>query len=146
MSAQSEKALGYYKQRFNCSQSVFTAYRQEAGLSESDALKLATIFGAGVACTGADLCGAVTGALMAISMKYGRGDVKALDAKTKTYELGRKLMEEFSNKNGSCICGELLGVDISTPEGIKEANETKLFETRCLDMVGSACEILEKLL
>jgi len=81
-----------------------------------------------------------------ISLKHGRGNVKAVDAKTKTYELGRKFMEEFSSKNGSCICGELLGVDISTPEGLQEANDAKLFTTRCLDMVKSACEILEKTL
>jgi C_GCAxxG_C_C family probable redox protein len=144
MSQKSEKAASYFKQSFNCSQAVFTAYRQEDKISEETALKLATVFGAGVACSGADLCGAVTGALMAISLKHGRGDVKALDAKTKTYGLGMKFMEEFSAKNGSCICGELLGVDISTPEGLKEAQELKLFETRCLDMVKSACEILEK--
>jgi C_GCAxxG_C_C family probable redox protein len=104
------------------------------------------VFGAGVAYTGADLCGAVTGALMAISLKYGRGDVKDISAKTKTYELGRKFMEEFSAKNDSCICGELLGLDIGTPEGVKEAVETKLFETRCPALVKSACEILDKML
>lgn len=146
MSQKSEKAVSYFKQSFNCSQAVFTAYRQEDLVNEQTALKLGTVFGAGVAYTGADLCGAVTGAIMAISLKHGRGDVKAVDAKVKTYELGKKFMNGFSAINGSCICGELPGVDIGTPEGIKEAVVTKLFETRCVDMVKSACEILDKTL
>jgi C_GCAxxG_C_C family probable redox protein len=68
-----EKAVELFRQKFNCSQAVFTAYRQADVLEEKDALKLATVFGAGVAGSGSELCGAVTGALMAISMRYGRG-------------------------------------------------------------------------
>ncbi len=50
---------------------------------KKNALKLATIFGAGTACTGAHLCGAVSGALMAISMQFGRGNIEDLGAKPK---------------------------------------------------------------
>lgn len=141
-----EKATGLFKQGFNCSQAVFTAYRQEEKIGEETSLKLATVFGAGVCCTGRELCGAVSGALMAISMKYGRGSLKALDDKSKTYALGKQFMDEFSGKNGSCICGEILGIDIGTPEGAKEAQEKGLFTTLCADMVASASDILEKLL
>jgi len=140
-----EKAVDYYKHGFNCSQTVFTAYKQD-GLDEAAALKLATMFGAGVACTGKGLCGAVSGALMAISMKHGRGDVKSVDAKYKTYELGKKFMDDFKKKNSSCICEEIIGINIGTPENLKKAQETKFFETKCFDAVKSACDILEELL
>lgn len=139
-----ENAIGYYKQTFNCSQSVFTAYRQEDKLDEKTALKLSTMFGAGVACTGQGLCGAVFGALMAISMKYGREDVQGVDAKLKTYELGKKFMNEFAKIHGSCICKEILGIDIGTPENLKKAGEMKLFQTKCLDAVKTAADILDK--
>jgi C_GCAxxG_C_C family probable redox protein len=146
MSIRSEKAVSFFKQSFNCSQAVFTAYRDEKMIDEKTALKLSTVFGAGVACTGDDLCGAVTGALMAISMKYGRASVEALGDKVKTYELGRGFMDEFSKRNGSCSCRDILGMDIGTPEGMKRAQEAKLFETKCLDMVKSSSQILDEIL
>ncbi len=141
-----EKAIQIYKQRFTCAQAVFTAYREEDKLDEETALKLATIFGAGVACTGLNFCGAVSGALMAISMKYGRGTVQDLDAKAKCYELGKKFMAEFQEQNGSCICEKILRINIGTPEILRKAGEMKLFETKCLDMVKSAADILDRIL
>ncbi len=141
-----EKAVELFKQHFNCSQSIFTAYRQEDKLDEETALKLATVFGAGVACTGDGLCGAVSGALLAISMKYGRGSVKDVEAKARSYELGKKFMEEFRKKNGSCVCQDLLGINIGTRENLQKADQMKLFETKCLDCVKSAADILDRIL
>lgn len=135
-----------YKQGFNCAQSVFTAYRQEDELSEEAALRLATMFGAGVACTGSYLCGAVTGALMAISMKHGRGNLEDIDAKARTYDLGKQFMAEFQDKVGSCVCEEILGINIGTPEKLQEAREQKLFETTCFNAVKTAADILDQML
>jgi C_GCAxxG_C_C family probable redox protein len=139
-----EKAVELFQQKFNCSQALFTAFRQADALDETTALKLGTVFGGGVACTGGT-CGAVSGALMAISMRHGRGDLQSVDAKTKTYELGRKLMNEFARQNGSCVCAELLGMNIGVPENMARAQELKLFETKCLALVRSAAEILESM-
>jgi C_GCAxxG_C_C family probable redox protein len=140
-----EKAVDIYKQTFNCSQAVFTAFRQAEQLDEVTALKLSTVFGAGMARTG-NTCGAVCGALMAISMKHGRGDVSAVPAKEKTYQLGQRFMDEFARKNGSCVCAELLGMNISDPANMAKAAEMKLFQTKCLELVRSAGEILESVI
>jgi C_GCAxxG_C_C family probable redox protein len=139
------KALEIYTQRFNCSQSLFVAFRDTDLIDESTALKLATVFGAGVACTGGT-CGAVSGALMAISMKHGRGDVESVDAKMKTYQLGRQFMDEFKKRNGSCVCEQLLGMNIGVPENMAKAQATGVFETTCYDLVRSAAEILDRIL
>jgi len=140
-----EKALSIYEQRFNCSQALFVAFRDSERIDEKMALKLGTIFGAGVACTGGT-CGAVSGALMAISMKHGREDVASVDAKTKTYQLGRQLMDEFKKQNGSCVCEELLGMNIGVPENMAKAQAAGLFATKCYDLVKSAAEILDRIL
>jgi C_GCAxxG_C_C family probable redox protein len=140
-----QTAVDLFKQQLNCSQAVFTAFRQTDQLDQATALKLATVFGAGVACTGGT-CGAVTGALMAISMKHGRGDVASVDAKVETYQLGRRFMDEFARQNGSCVCADLLGMNIGIPENMDKAREQKLFETKCLTLVQSAAEILERIL
>jgi len=140
------KAIKIYKKAFNCSQSIFAAYRQEDKLDEASALKLATIFGAGVACTGKDLCGAVTGGLMAISMKYGKADEKDNESKTRTYELGKKFMDDFARINGSCICMEIIGINIGTKENLEKANKTGLFATKCLDAVKSSAKLLDEII
>lgn len=140
-----EKALEIFKQRFNCSQALFVAFRESGHIDEESALKLGTVFGAGVACTGG-MCGAVTGALMALSLKHGRGDVASIDAKTKTYAMGRQFMDEFRRENGSCICEELLGMNIGTPENMAKAQAMGLFETKCYQLVGSAARILDRTL
>lgn len=140
-----EHAVEIYKQTFNCSQAVFTAFRQVEQLDETTALKLSTVFGAGMARTG-NTCGAVCGALMALSMKHGRGDVGSVAAKEKTYQLGQQFMDEFARKNGSCICAELLSMNIADPACMAKAAEMKLFQTKCLELVRSAGEILEPLI
>jgi C_GCAxxG_C_C family probable redox protein len=141
-----EKVIELFKQQFNCSQAVFAAYRQTDVLDEESALKLSTILGAGVSCTGSELCGAVTGALLAISMRYGRGDLQSIEAKTKTYQLGRDFMAEFQSRVGSCTCETILGLNIGTPENLVKARDMKLFETRCLNAVSTASDILEEVL
>ena len=53
--------------------------------------------------------------------------------------------QRFKKRNGSLICRDLLGCDISTPEGMKQAKEQKLFSTTCVKMVQDAGEILEEM-
>jgi C_GCAxxG_C_C family probable redox protein len=141
-----EKAIELFQQQFNCCQSVFTAFRRVDVLDEENALKLTTILGAGVACTGSELCGAVTGGLLAISMHYGRGDIESVEAKRTTYELGRRFMSDFKARMGSCSCQTILGMNIGIAENAKKAREMKLFETKCLDAIVAASDILEELL
>jgi len=51
----------------------------------------------------------------------------------------------FRERNKSIICRDILGCDISTPEGRKKAIDEKLFTTTCVDTVVSAAAILEEL-
>ncbi len=141
-----EKAADLFKQQFNCSQSIFTAYRQTDKMDDRTALKLATAFGAGVSCTGSSLCGAVTGALMAISMKYGSGDLKSIDEKARTYEIGKKFMNGFAARMGSCDCEKIPGINAGTPGNMQKAHEMNLFVTKCLAAVSTAADILETMI
>lgn len=139
------KAVELFRQRFNCGQAVFTAYRQPDRLDEATALKLATVLGAGGCGTGRGTCGALAGGLLALSMKHGRSDVADEAAKQRTNELGRRLTADFEDRHGACLCRELIGFDIGTPEGLARARDEKIFETRCLSFVRSAAELLEEL-
>ena len=141
-----QKALQLFSNRCNCSQAVFAAFRQADVLDEACALRLATMFGGGVAGSGGGMCGAVSGALMAISMRFGMGGLEELANKSKTYELGRQFIAEFEKRMGSCRCESILGLCIGEPENLQKARELKLFETVCVDAVAAASDILEEML
>lgn len=139
-----ELAKKYFEDKFMCSQAVFAAYATEYGLTEEQALKVAAGFGSGM-CKG-EVCGAVTGALMVIGLKYGQSIVGDTDSKVKTNELTRMMLEKFKEENGSYLCKDLLGYDISIQEEARQAVESGLFTSFCPGMVESAAKIVGELL
>ena len=91
-------------------------------------------------------CGAVTGGLMVISMKYGRTCLDDLAAKDKTYETVNVFIAEFLRRNHSLNCTDLIGHNLSDPNALALARERKLFHTKCAKFVRDAGEILETVL
>jgi len=144
MSAKVEQAVFLFKQGFNCSQAILAVYGEQFGLKHKTALKLACGFGGGMRM--AETCGAVTGAFMVIGLKHGAITTEDKSAKQETYELVKEFAKKFKSRNGSVICKELLGCDISTPEGIKIAQENNLFSSLCPKMVQDAAEIIEEMM
>ena len=141
-----ERAVEYSENGFNCAQSVFSSYAERFGLDQETALKIAVCFGGGIGQTGRT-CGAVSGALMTLGLKYGTTDSQDKEAKAKNYERAREFMEKFSTRHHSIMCRELLDCDISTPEGHQYAREHNLFSIRCRSQfIRSAAEILEEML
>ena len=140
-----EQAVSCFKDGFNCAQAIFSVYGQEYGLDPKTALKIACGFGAGMGCM-AETCGAVTGAFMVIGLKYGRTDILDISAKESTYQRVRDFTEKFRSRNGSIVCSKLLGVDISTKEGMKSAKEVNTHNTSCPKFIKDAAEILEEIL
>jgi C_GCAxxG_C_C family probable redox protein len=93
-----------------------------------------------------ETCGAVTGAFMIIGLKYGKTKAEDDDARDKTYELAGKFVAKFKDRHGPIVCRELLGCDLSNPEGLKTAREKGLFDTLCPQLVRDAADILEEIL
>lgn len=139
-----EKANDLFGKKFHCSQAVFAAFSEELGLTEEQALKIGACFGSGM--RKGEVCGACTGALMALGLKYGQANENDMDSRLKTNEVTDRFMDEFKKENGSFICKELLGCDLSTEKGIATALEKKLFTEFCPKMVESATKITEDIL
>ena len=139
-----ELAKQYFEQKYHCSQAVLAAFAEDLGLTEEQALKLGGCFGGGM-CKG-EVCGACTGALMALGLKYGQCSEEDINSRLKTNEVTDRFMSEFKKENGSFMCRELLGCDLSTAEGISTALEKKLFTEFCPKMVESATRITEDIL
>lgn len=93
-----------------------------------------------------ETCGAVTGVLMVIGLRHGKTRKDDDDARELTYALAQEFMDAFRERNGSLLCRALLGVDVSTPEGIAVVREQDLFRTLCPKFVKDAGELLEDLL
>lgn len=133
-----QKVLEFFDGGFSCAQSIFAAYSSIFGVDEKTALKIASAFGGGIARMG-NICGAVSGALMVIGLKFGPD-------KEQAYSVARKFVEEFKAANGSILCKELLGYDISTEEGLQKARQEKVFKSVCPRYLKDSSQILEELL
>ncbi|MDD4716174.1 MAG: C-GCAxxG-C-C family protein [Oscillospiraceae bacterium] len=139
-----EDALKGFGEGFDCSQVVLRYAAEKLGMDTDLALKVASAFGGGM--WQGETCGCVTGALMALGLKYGH--CKPDDADTKNLLLRKKkeFEDKFKEKNNSLICKEILGQDLSKPQGMQAIMEKGLLATVCPHLVCDACDILDKLL
>jgi C_GCAxxG_C_C family probable redox protein len=140
-----EKAVSCFNEGFMCSQAVLAAYAGQFGMDRETALKVSAAFGGGMGRMG-EICGAVTGAFMVIGLKYGRIAVTDTKSLEKTNRLVKEFSGRFKSLNGSIVCRELLGCDLSTPDGLKTFTDKKLRDTLCTKLVRDAAEIVEQLL
>lgn len=119
------------------------AFREEGDLSEETALKIACGLGAGMA-RKEEVCGAVTGGILVLGMRHGRGNRDDRSAQERTYAKTRKLMDCFSEKYGTVICRKLLNdCELTTEEGQKYFKDNDLLNKLCVPCVQSIVMILE---
>jgi len=141
--SETEDALAAFDSGFSCSQAVLTAFAKHMGLPEDITNRLASSFAGGIARRSLT-CGAVSGALMVIGLKFGRDRADDNEAKEETFRKVNEFCRLFIEKQGSINCGELLGCDLATEEGRRYFREHKLSKTKCRNCVRDACEILIK--
>jgi C_GCAxxG_C_C family probable redox protein len=142
----SESASSIWEKGYNCSQSVLAAVGPALGISENTCLKLSTAFGGGMG-RQQYTCGAVTGALMALGLRFGMGTDDPAESKSFTYSKAVEFMQEFRKINGSVTCRELLdGLDMNDPAGHQQMVDQGMFENRCKKYVQDAVNILEKMM
>jgi C_GCAxxG_C_C family probable redox protein len=142
MSDPIEVAAARFAGKLNCAQAVFSAFAEQFGLDETTALRIASPLGGGVGRSG-NACGALTGGLMALGLARGSSTPERKEA---TYLLAREFMRRFREKNGAILCNDLVGMDISTPEGHDAARDSGRFQQVCPLAVRSAAEIVTAML
>ena len=140
-----DRALKSFQDGFNCSQAVLSAYSREFGLESQQGHRVSQSFGGGMARM-AGPCGAVTGALMVIGLKYGKIEPKDEAAKDKTYALAQEFVRRFKAKHGSLTCLGLLGHHIGTPRGMNALQKLNFHKDICPKYVKAAVLILDKIL
>ncbi len=142
----SEKALEYFDNKFNCAQSVLVSFADELGLSEDDLLRVACAFGGGIGRQQLT-CGAVTGATMALGLKFGKGKSDTDEKKLFTYEKTVELFDEFIKLNKSTECFTLLDeLNMRDEKEYNKITDQNLFHINCRKYVSDAVGIAEKII
>ena len=100
-----------FMQGYNCSQSVIAAWADEIGLDRQTALLVSSGFGGGMGRL-REVCGAVSGAFMVLSYKFGSTDVSDRKAKAALYETIQAFAARFKQENrfDSIVCRDMLGL------------------------------------
>ena len=145
MNSYEEKAVSLFKQGYNCAQAVAGAFAPDMGMSEKDAVKMASAFGGGMGRM-REVCGAVSGMFMVLGVLRGYDDPRDNGAKKVLYSRVQELAARFREDNNSIICRELLGIrpensPVPTPR-------TEQFYTKrpCTALVADAARILSEFL
>jgi len=110
-----------------CAESVLLAIAEGKGIKSDVIPKIATGFCSGMS-RSCGLCGAVSGAIMAINFLYGRSSPdQPVD---ENYALVRKMIRMFEETFGSTNCMQLTGCDLSTARG-RTAFKLKNLREQC---------------
>ena len=135
-----------FRSGYNCSQTVFATFADVTGMTEEEAAKLASPFGAGFGKM-REVCGAVSGMVLLAGVLRGYSDPQDAEAKKELYALVQKMCNEFREREGSLICRELLGLkEGEDPPEPSERTEEYYQSRPCVRLCRTAAVIAEKYL
>lgn len=141
-----KKATQLFLEGYNCAQAVFAAFSDLTGLDEKTALRISSSFGGGIGRL-REMCGTVSGMLMAAGMLYGYDDASVRTAKAELYSRVQELANTFATENGSYICRDLLGLRAGQRDDPTKPSprDEHFMRTRpCLGLVGASARILDE--
>lgn len=135
MSIEARNIAGnYFKEGYNCAESIFLTYRQllEPELDPS-LVRLMTGFGGGLGESGC-MCGALTGSITALNMIKGRTTNQT--SRNEAYQLAKDFTDKFTEKYGATCCRALNPYPFETKEHL----------TNCLKITGNTSKMLAEFL
>lgn len=137
-----EKAAELFLKDYNCAQAVAAAFSDVTGLDERFSARMASGFGGGMGRM-REVCGAVSGMLMVLSILYGYDDPADNAGKKALYKDVQALAGQFREEVGSIICREILKNPPSDPNPTPRTAE--FYQKRpCARMVMTAARLLEE--
>lgn len=154
------KAVEFFKQGYNCSQSVALAFADHYGIPEPLMARFSASFGGGIGRM-RETCGAACAMFMlaGLDVQNPQDAPDGLDLavnpypsqelKKKNYEVVQYLAERFRAQTGSICCRELLGLNKQRADGTlpeisatPEARTDEYYRKRpCIRMVETAVRI-----
>lgn len=146
MTVRGDIAAAKFLSGYNCAQSIVYAFSDDLVIDKNLGLKVSCGFGAGMG-RKQEICGAVSGGIMVIGLKYGRGERDDREIMDLSYAKVRELMDRFAEKHGTVICHKLLdGCGLLTDQGQRLFKEKDLLHKICVPCVMDVAGILEHIL
>ena len=139
-------ALAYqlHKEGYNCAQAVVGAFEDQIGLPHGSVLAATGGFGGGVGGSHEELCGAVSGGVMALSLLAPYTGERA-EVKRKVYALCKEFRQRFADVFEKTRCGDLLAAQPGISEKTAAARRMELI-SHCDIMIVTAVELVEAML
>jgi C_GCAxxG_C_C family probable redox protein len=134
-----KKASQIHDLGYNCAQAVVCALNDVTGFNEETSYALAGGLGGGM--RAAEVCGAVSGAILALGMAFPYTDCTDTASKDKIAAITREFHRRFKEQNKSIICRELLGYDVEI-EGFRP----EINKNICPSLIDGAVQIVRELL
>lgn len=139
-----EKAIKYFRQGYNCAQSVFLTFAEDYGFDKETALRLSSSFGGGMGRL-REVCGAVSSMFAIAGLEKGYVSANNDEIKAKHYELIQNLADKFKQEHNTIICRELLGLPDGADEPIPSKRTEQYYQDRpCERFIETAVELIEK--
>lgn len=140
----SEKAVNSFRNGYNCAQSVLLTFAGKIGLTDDEALRLASSFGGGMGRL-REVCGAVSAMFMIAGFLKGYTEPDNDIAKADHYKLIQDLATEFKSKHGTIICRELLGLDGTEFSPVPSVRTDEYYKERpCEEFIRCVAMIVEE--
>jgi len=141
-----EKAKALFEEGYNCAQAVVGAFAEELGIDRETACRLGSSFGGGMGGM-REVCGTVSGMLIAAGLLYGYTDPNDRQGKIAHYRRVQELAGRFRDEHGSIVCRELLGLgEHPKPKDPEQRTQEYYRKRPCGDMAADAARILEQYL
>ena len=127
-----------------CAETTYIVLKRAFELADADDSSAAMALNGGVA-YGGGVCGAISGAALAVGELAGRQIDDHSQAKTTTRELVMDLMDRFEAEFGSTTCRGLLGIDLRKPGEHDRFIESGVWQTNCMAQIEFAVAHLAEL-
>jgi C_GCAxxG_C_C family probable redox protein len=138
------KALEYFRGNYNCAQSVLRTVLEEKGLFFDQAPSIANAFGGGIIGRG-EICGAVSGAVMAIGALSGMNGSDIVEQKKLAREKTEEFYKHFETVFGHNTCNGLIGINPEDPDSKQQARDAGIYRENCPKFVAKATAIVLEL-
>jgi C_GCAxxG_C_C family probable redox protein len=137
-----QKGKAAFASGLYCAESVVMVIAEEEGIHSELLPGIATGFCSGLART-CNMCGAVTGGILALNLVFGRHSIE--DSVEANYTAVQTLLQNFEEAFGSLNCQELLGCDLGNQAGQQTFRENHL-HLRCREYTGKATEFARNII
>jgi C_GCAxxG_C_C family probable redox protein len=117
-----------------CAETTLIVLQEAYGLPDPTDSSAAMALNGGVAWSGG-ICGAISGAALAVGRLAACHISDHKEAKRVARSITAELMDGFRREYGAVDCRDLIGLDISTPEGHTAFIEGQVWHTVCMAQI-----------